>query len=73
MITCTEDDVSFPRLREDQIADLMARAEAAEAEVERLREALGVIKWEAGRENGNWVHLKRCIHIQASQALGETK
>ncbi len=50
-----------------------AEIEALTAERDRLREAIDAIKWEAKRENGNWLHLKRCIAVQASQALGETQ
>jgi hypothetical protein len=46
-----------------------ARATAAEAENAKLREALVNIKYEAERENGSWLHLKRCIAVQARAAL----
>lgn len=47
-----------------------ARAEAAEARMKALEEALRSIRFEAERENGRWVHLKRCIAVQSAQALG---
>jgi hypothetical protein len=37
--------------------------------VRLLEEGLGNIKYEAERENGSWVHLKRCIAVQASATL----
>lgn len=41
------------------------------SETRKLRQALEDIKWEAARENGNWIHLKRCIYVQAKEALDE--
>ncbi|KAK4833127.1 hypothetical protein QYF36_006938 [Acer negundo] len=38
-------------------------------EVKRLRAALRDIQYEAERENGGWVHLKRAIAVHASEAL----
>lgn len=39
-------------------------------EVEALRKALQNIKYEAERENGGFVHLKRAIAVQTRAALG---
>lgn len=46
---------------------------ALQAEVERKDAALRNIKYEAERENGRWVHLKRCIAVQVRAALERTK
>lgn len=46
-----------------------ARAQAAEAEVARLRDGMRAIQAEAERENGHWVHLKRVIGLQARAFL----
>jgi hypothetical protein len=43
--------------------------EARDAEIARLTEALTAIHSEAMRENGRWVHLKRCIAVMANAAL----
>jgi len=46
------------------------RIEALTARNKVLEEALRVIRSEAERENGSWVHIKRCIAVQSAQALG---
>jgi hypothetical protein len=53
-----------------QLTEATARAEAADARNKVLEEALRVIRSEAQRENGSWVHIKRCIAVQSAQALG---
>lgn len=38
-----------------------------------LLEALEAIAWEAERENGGWVHLKRIIGTKARDAIAKAK
>ena len=44
-------------------------AERSRAAVAELVDALRVIREEARRENGSWLHLKRCIAVQTTAAL----
>jgi hypothetical protein len=53
--------------------DPLLEIEALRAENERLREALVMIQNEAERENGRWVHLKRCIAVQSRAALKDSQ
>lgn len=41
-----------------------------DVKIARLEYALLRIMDEAYRENGSWTHLKRCIAVQAKEALG---
>lgn len=53
----------------NQRADAQVEPVAAQ-DVAALVSALEAIAAEAERENGSWVHLKRCIAVQARAALG---
>ena len=68
--TCWDECPRLPCAQRREIEALTARAEAAEARNKVLEEALRVIRSEAQRENGSWVHIKRCIAVQSAQALG---
>lgn len=61
----------FPHLSSNQAAAaiIAAKLDELRARIEGLEGALRDIKNEAARENGGWIHLKRCIHVQARQAL----
>jgi hypothetical protein len=59
--------------KEEMIAAKDAEIEALRAENERLREALVMIQNEAERQNGRWVHLKRCIAVQSRAALKDSQ
>lgn len=61
--------------RDTIIAAWNTRATIAQQgeELARMREALACIRNEAERENGRWVHLKRCIAVQARAALESPK
>lgn len=51
-----------------------ARSIMAHAEMLAMVEsALSAIEWEAGRENGNLLHFKRCVMVQLRAALSHLK
>ncbi len=55
--------------REEQAAELAKFKAVAET----LAGALEVIRSEAQREKGSWLHLKRCIAAQSAEALRQYK
>lgn len=69
----TQENARLKAVSKDHFRNAQRLAgEVAKRDVEnaRLREALEVIKAEAERENGGWVHLKRAIAVAARKALG---
>lgn len=66
MLTETERAALIERLRSNRPIPTLPHEAATEIEalaarVRELEEAMDAIRYEASRENGSWVHLKRCI------------
>jgi len=67
-----EGDGAFERYmsgKYDNTSGVVMMSQFRRAAVAELVEALEAIKAEAQRENGSWVHLKRCIAVQATAAI----
>ena len=57
----------------DQFKAMSAELAKFKALAETLAGALEAIRSEAQREEGSWLHLKRCIAAQSAEALREYK